>query len=86
MALVIETYGLYIAPLKQKRAQLEVDLYTLLQKNPVLLTFVVIGFGYLLGNVTIAGIQVGSTTGVLIAGLIGDISVFRTSLRPHSSA
>lgn len=48
---------------------MEVDLHQLLSDNPLLLTFVVIGLGYLLGRVRVFSIPLGSTTGVLIAGL-----------------
>ena len=49
---------------------MEIDLYQLLSDNLTLLTFVVIGFGYLLGNIKIGSIEVGPTTGVLLAGLV----------------
>lgn len=49
---------------------MEIDLYQLPSDNLTLLTFVVIGFGYLLGNIKIGSVEVGSTTGVLLAGLL----------------
>ncbi len=39
-------------------------------RNPILLTFIVIGSGYLVGRIKIGTIEVGSTTGVLLAGLL----------------
>jgi len=47
-----------------------VDLFALLADNPLLLLFTVIGFGYLLGNVSVAGIQGGPVVGVLLVGLL----------------
>jgi len=49
---------------------MEVDVYDLLASNAMLLTFTVIGIGYLLGQFRLGGVQVGSTTGVLLAGLL----------------
>jgi putative transport protein len=49
---------------------MEVNLQELLSKNVLLLLFTVIGLGYLIGNIKIGKIQVGSTTGVLLAGLL----------------
>ena len=44
-----------------------VDIFALLADSPLLLLFTVIGFGYLLGNVSIAGIQGGPVVGVLLS-------------------
>ena len=41
----------------------------LLDANPVLLLFLLLGLGYLLGNISIAGFSVGPVAGVLFAGL-----------------
>jgi putative transport protein len=49
---------------------MEINLQELLSNNTILLLFCVIGFGYLIGNIKIGSIQVGSTTGVLLAGLM----------------
>ena len=49
---------------------MEINLQELLSNNVILLLFCVIGFGYLIGNIKIGSIQVGSTTGVLLAGLM----------------
>lgn len=49
---------------------MEIDLYGLLSDNQLLLLFVVIGLGYLLGNIRIGEISIGPTTGVLLAGLV----------------
>lgn len=49
---------------------MQVDLYKLLQENLTLTVFVVIALGYLLARIKIAGIELGATTGVLLAGLI----------------
>jgi putative transport protein len=48
---------------------MEVDIYQILESSPVLLVFFVLGFGLLLGRLTIAGTQMGSTIGVLLVGL-----------------
>ena len=40
-----------------------------LQGSPVLMRFLVLGFGYLLGNLSVAGMSLGPVGGVLIAGL-----------------
>ncbi len=49
---------------------MEIDVYQLLMDNPLLLTFVVIGSGYVIGKLQIGGVTVGSTAGVLVAGLV----------------
>jgi putative transport protein len=49
---------------------MEIDFYELISGNRTLLLFLVIGLGYLVGNIKIGGIEVGSTTGVLLAGLL----------------
>jgi putative transport protein len=49
---------------------MEIDVIQLLRDNPLLLTFFVIGLGYLLGRIKIGSVEVGSTTGVLLAGLL----------------
>ena len=47
-----------------------IDLMSLLGQNGMLLLFTVIGVGYLLGNVKIAGIEGGPVVGVLLMGLL----------------
>jgi len=49
---------------------MEIDLYSLLQGNDVLVIFTVIAFGYLLGKISYKGIALGNVTGVLVVGLI----------------
>lgn len=49
---------------------MEIQLAELLTANPMLLLFSVIGLGYLLGNIKIAGIEGGPVIGVLLVGLI----------------
>ena len=49
---------------------MEVDVYELLKSNDMLLLFLVIGIGYLLGNIRFGEISVGPTIGVLLAALV----------------
>ncbi|MBE9538092.1 MAG: transporter, partial [Proteobacteria bacterium] len=42
----------------------------LLQGSDVLLLFTVLGFGLLLGRITLGGFEVGTTTGVLLVALL----------------
>ena len=49
---------------------MEIDVYELLKDNGLILLFLVIGLGYLLGNLKIAEISVGPTIGVLLAALV----------------
>jgi len=49
---------------------MEVDVYELLKSNDMLLLFLVIGLGYLLGNFRFGEISVGPTIGVLLAALV----------------
>ncbi|WP_455201740.1 aspartate:alanine exchanger family transporter [Kaarinaea lacus] len=49
---------------------MEVDVYELLKSNDMLLLFLVIGLGYLLGNIRFGDISVGPTIGVLLAALV----------------
>ncbi|EXJ12642.1 aspartate:alanine exchanger family transporter [Imhoffiella purpurea] len=49
---------------------MEIDILALLGENPMLLIFTVIGFGYLLGDIRIAGVQAGPVIGVLLVGLL----------------
>jgi putative transport protein len=46
-----------------------IDIYALLESNNLLLLFLVIGLGYLVGNIRFGEISVGPTIGVLLAGL-----------------
>lgn len=48
---------------------MELDLFKLLHENAILLLFVTIGLGFIIGRIRIRGISAGSTAGVLIAGL-----------------
>ena len=49
---------------------MEIDLNKIIMENPVLLTFVVIAVGYLFARIKVGSIELGSTAGVLIAGLL----------------
>ncbi len=49
---------------------MEIELGRLLLENPLLLAFLVIGLGYLVGKVRIGGVDVGVTAGVLLVGLV----------------
>lgn len=49
---------------------MEIDLRALMSANPILLLFIVIGIGYILGKIKIAGIELGTTPGILITGLV----------------
>jgi putative transport protein len=46
------------------------NLYNFMQQEPVLLFFLVLGLGYLIGNFRVFGISLGSVGGVLLSGLI----------------
>ena len=48
---------------------MEIDIVTLLAKSPELVFFLVLGLGYMLGNIRFRGFQFGPTAGVLLAGL-----------------
>lgn len=48
---------------------MEIDLYEILKNHAMILLFLVIGLGYLLGNIKIFGLPVGPTIGVLLVGL-----------------
>jgi putative transport protein len=47
---------------------MELDVSKLLHDNVVLLFFLVVGIGYTIGKRKIGSIEIGSTTGVLLAG------------------
>ncbi len=49
---------------------MEIDLQSILSTNPILLLFSIMGFGYILGKIKLAGIELGSTSGILITGLL----------------
>ena len=49
---------------------MEIDVTEVLTKSPTLMTFLVIGLGYLIGNIRIGPMDIGSTTGVLLTGLL----------------
>ena len=49
---------------------MELDLFEIAQQNLTMLLFLVIGIGYLIGNIKIGGISAGNTTGVLLAGML----------------
>ena len=59
---------------------MEFDVTDVLTKSPMLLTFLVIGFGYLLGNIRTGLIDVDATAGVLVTGLLlGHLDLPRSS-------
>ena len=47
-----------------------IDLYTIISENPILLLFVVLALGFMIGKIRLGGIKAGSTIGVLLAGLV----------------
>jgi len=49
---------------------MEIDVIETLGKSQTLLTFLVIGLGYLIGNIRIGSVDIGATTGVLLVGLL----------------
>lgn len=49
---------------------MELDLLELAKQNTTLLLFLVIGVGYLIGNIRFGQIELGATTGVLLAGML----------------
>jgi putative transport protein len=49
---------------------MKIDIAALLSSNPMLLIFTILGLGYLVGNIRIAGIQAGPVIGVLLVGLL----------------
>ena len=49
---------------------MEIDPLLLLQENPLLLIFTVLGIGLLVGNLRLLGNPLGPTIGVLIVGLV----------------
>ncbi len=48
---------------------MEIDLFSVFTKSPELVFFIVLGVGYMLGNIRFRGFQVGPAAGVLLAGL-----------------
>jgi putative transport protein len=58
---------------------MELDIAALLRDNTTLLFFLVVGIGYIIGKRKIGSIEVGSTTGVLLAGLFLGHFGFQTS-------
>ena len=46
------------------------SLYNFMQQQPVLVFFLVLSLGYLIGNIRVLGISLGSVGGVLLSGLI----------------
>lgn len=63
---------------------MEIDLRSLLSANPILLLFTIIGLGYILGKIKLAGIELGSTSGILITGLLFGHLGFVTNT-PHAA-
>jgi putative transport protein len=49
---------------------MELDIYAVLEASPVLVLFLMLGFGLLVGNMKIAGVTVGAVSGVLVVGLL----------------
>lgn len=55
---------------------MELDLVEIAKQNGTMLLFLIIGIGYMLGNIRIGSISVGHVTGVLLAGMLfGHIGV-----------
>ena len=48
---------------------MEIDIYQVIKDNGLILLFLVIGVGYLIGNIKVFGVPVGPTIGVLLVGL-----------------
>jgi len=48
---------------------LEIDIYEILASNGIILLFLVVGLGYLIGGLRIAGLPIGPTIGVLVTAL-----------------
>ena len=55
-----------------------------MRDNPVLLLFILLGSGYLIGNLRIAGFSLGSVAGVLFAGLF--FGQFGLTISPGAQA
>jgi putative transport protein len=49
---------------------MEIDVYKVLSENFILMVFVIIGLGYVIGRIKVFGIEFGPTIGVLLAGLL----------------
>ena len=49
---------------------MDADIFNYLQQNPVLVFFLTLSLGYLIGRISLFGISLGPVGGVLIAGLI----------------
>ncbi len=49
---------------------MELDVYRLLEANPVLVLFLILGLGLLVGEIRVVGVQLGGVTGVLFTGLV----------------
>ena len=62
---------------------MQIDVYELMVDNPLLVIFITIGIGCWIGNLKIAKVEVGSTTGVLLAGLA--LGHFGLSLGPGAA-
>ena len=58
---------------------MELDLAKLLSENEIMLFFLVVGIGFIIGKRKIGSIEIGSTTGVLLAGLFLGHFGFRDS-------
>ncbi|MBW2200296.1 MAG: hypothetical protein JRF71_05605, partial [Deltaproteobacteria bacterium] len=61
-----------------------IDLYHILQNQPVLTLFVIIGMGYLIGNVRVGSFSLGPIAGVLFAGLFFGHFGFKMSAAAQS--
>jgi len=49
---------------------MELDVYQVLESNPVLVLFLILGLGLLAGKLRVFGVEIGAVTGVLAAGLV----------------
>lgn len=48
---------------------MEIGIYQVIKDNGLILFLLVIGLGYLIGNIRVSGVPVGPTIGVLLVGL-----------------
>lgn len=49
---------------------MELDIFAVLESNPVLVLFLMLGAGLLIGEIRILKVELGAVTGVLLAGLV----------------
>ena len=59
---------------------MELDVYRLLEANPVLVLFLILGLGLLIGELRVVGVQLGGVTGVLFI-----LAIFARNPERHAS-